>query len=132
MTTSRRSLTLVALLFAGMLAGCAGATTQSPDGRGKSTIVTQTELATTNSDNLYDALAKLRPQWLTSRGAVSVTDPEQSAVNVYSSGTLMGKVDYLRQVRLLDVTEVRYWDAGQASARFGMGNPRGVIELVRK
>ena len=25
-----------------------------------------------------------------------------------------------------------YWDAGQASARFGMGHPRGVIEIVRQ
>jgi hypothetical protein len=53
-------------------------------------------------------------------------------VDVYMNGTLLGKADYLRQVRLLDVSEVRYWDAGQASARFGMGHPRGVLEIIRK
>ena len=33
---------------------------------------------------------------------------------------------------LLDVTEVRYWDAGRAFAHFGMGHPRGVIEILRR
>jgi hypothetical protein len=35
-------------------------------------------------------------------------------------------------MRVIDVTEVRYWTAGQASARFGMGHPRGVIEITRR
>ena len=33
------------------------------------------------------------------------------------NGTLLGKADYLREMRLLDASEVRYWDAGSASAR---------------
>jgi hypothetical protein len=61
-----------------------------------------------------------------------VTDPTPTAVDVYMNGSMLGKADYLRQVRLLDVTEVKYWDAGSASARFGMGHPRGVIEITRK
>jgi hypothetical protein len=48
------------------------------------------------------------------------------------NGNFLGGADYLRQVHSLDVSEVRYWDAGQASARFGMGHPRGVIELIRQ
>jgi hypothetical protein len=47
------------------------------------------------------------------------------------NGSMLGKGDYLKQVSLLDVSEVRYWDAAQASARFGMGHPRGVIEIIR-
>jgi hypothetical protein len=54
-----------------------------------------------------------------------------TSVDVYMNGTHLGNADYLRQMRVLDVSEVRYWDAGQASARFGMGHPRGVIELTR-
>lgn len=48
------------------------------------------------------------------------------------NGTLLGKADYLREVRVIDATEVRYFDAGSASARFGMGHPRGVIEITRR
>jgi hypothetical protein len=92
--------------------------------------VTQDELAATNSGNLYDAIAKLRPEWLTSRGPTSVTDPTPTAVDVYMNGILLGNVDHLREVRVLDVSQVRYWPAGEAAARFGMGHPRGVIELM--
>jgi hypothetical protein len=94
--------------------------------------LTRTQLASANSDNLFDAIAKLRPEWLSSRGPTSVTDATPTSVSVFMNGNMLGKADYLKQVALLDVTEVRYWDSGQASARFGMGHPRGVIEIIRR
>jgi len=45
---------------------------------------------------------------------------------------MLGSADDLREMRVLDVTEVRYRESGPASARFGMGHPRGVIEVIRK
>ena len=113
-------------------AGCASATTQGQSGRGNGMQLTRSELAAANTDNLYDAIAKLRPEWLASRGPTSVTNASPTLVDVYMDGTFLGKTDYLHGVRLLDVTSVRYWDAGQASARFGMGHPRGVLEITRK
>ena len=118
------------LLIATLLTACSSATRQPGELRGRGTTVTQDELAATNSGNLYDAIAKLRPEWLTSRGPTSVTDPTPTAVDVYMNGILLGNVDHLRQVRVLDVSQVRYWPAGEAAARFGMGHPRGVIELM--
>jgi hypothetical protein len=115
-----------------VLAGCASANTQGRSERGNGNLLTQQQLAATNSDNLYDAIAKLRPEWLSSRGPLSVSDPTPSAVSVFMNGNLLGKADYLREMRLLDASEVRYWDAGSASVRFGMGHPRGVIEITRK
>jgi hypothetical protein len=128
----KRLMAVIALATTCALAGCASAATHSSGSHGRSTQLTQDELASTNSDNLYDALVKLRPEWLSSRGPSSVTDATPTSVDVFMNNTLLGKADYLHQVRLLDVSAVRYWDAGQASARFGMGHPRGVIELTRK
>jgi len=132
MIASTRSLILAALPCTCMLAGCAGATTQSGSGTARSTTLTHDELAKTNSNNLYDAIKKLRPEWLTSRGPTSVTDATPSTVDVYMNGSELGGIDYLREVSTLDVSTVRYWDPGQASARFGMGHPSGVIELIRE
>jgi hypothetical protein len=129
--TALRQLTRAAIAATWLLAGCAAATTTS-SARGNGMQLTQSELAAANSDNLYDAIAKLHPEWLSSRGATSVTDSSPTGVDVYMNGSFLGKADYMRDVRLLDVTSVRYWDAGQASARFGMGHPRGVIEITRK
>jgi hypothetical protein len=131
MRPRHRSVAVLALGLAMTLGGCASGGAARPRS-GAGVILTREQLAGANSDNLYDAIVKLRPEWLTSRGPTSVTDATPTAVDVYMNGSMLGKADYLREVGLLDVTEVRYWDAGQASARFGMGHPRGVIEITRK
>jgi hypothetical protein len=122
---------LSALLLGCIVAGCAGRAHSSSDGA-RSMSLTQEELAATNSGSLFDAIEKLRPEWLTSRGPTSVTDATPTSPHVYMNGSFLGDVDYLRQVQWTDVSAVRYWEAGPASARFGMGHPRGVIELIRK
>jgi hypothetical protein len=131
-----RTMTLIGVVAGCLACACAPATkatqTQPAPDRGNGTVLTQAQLSATNSDNLYDAIAKLHPDWLSSRGPSSVTDPTPTMASVFMNGTMLGKTDYLRDMRVLDVTEVRYWDAGKAAARFGMGHPRGVIEITRK
>lgn len=131
MSTNSRSLMLFVLLLGCMLAGCASRANSSRNGA-SSRSLTQAELAATNSGSLYDAIEKLRPEWLTSRGPTSASDATPASAHVYMNGSFLGDVDYLRQVQWTDVSTVRYWEAGPASARFGMGHPRGVIELIRK
>lgn len=127
-----RAFMLLFATTASLLVGCARAATQGRSSPGNGTTLTQAELARTNAGNLYDAIAKLQPQWLESRGATSVTDATPTGVDVYMNGTFLGKADYLRDVRLQDVSSIKYWDAGQAAARFGMGHPRGVLEIIRE
>jgi len=99
-------------------------------GGGRRDVVTHEQLAATNSTDLYRALEKLRPEWLTSRGPTSIANAEPSQASVYMNGQHLGTVDYLREIRVSDVQSVRYWAAGPAAARFGMGHPRGVIEVI--
>src|SRR5262249_23571353 len=112
--------------------GCARTSAQAHGDRGSSNTLTAEQLATTNSETLYDAINRLRPSWLSSRGPTSVTNSTPTEVSVFMAGSYLGKAAALRDLRILDVSEIRYWDAATASARFGMGHPRGVIELVRK
>lgn len=116
----------------GLFLACASTTAQTGTTRGPRNVLTQEQLVTTNKTSLYEAIERLRPEWLSSRGPASATNLEPAVASVYMNGTMLGKAEYLREMRVLDVTEVRYWDAGQASARFGMGHPRGVIEILRK
>jgi hypothetical protein len=123
---------LFLMLFTAVSAsGCVSARPQGPEGSSGGNRLTRTQLSSASSDNLYDAINKLRPEWLSSRGPTSVTDATPTSVSVFMNGNMLGKGDILKQVSLLDVTEVRYWEASQASARFGMGHPRGVIEIIR-
>src|SRR5215467_6973092 len=96
-----RRLSRVSIAAAWLLTGCAAATATSV--RGNGTQLTQSQLAAANADNLYDAIVKLHPEWLSSRGATSVTDSSPTGVDIYMNGTLLGKADYMRGVRLLDV-----------------------------
>lgn len=120
------------LLVVGLLSACAGTSTTAGARRNNSNVLTAEQLSGTNSSNLFDAITKLRPEWLTTRGPSSVTDPTPTLASVYMGGSNLGKIDALRQVGILDVSEVRFWEAARASARFGQGHPRGVIELIRK
>ena len=119
---------IAALVLATAQAGCAmrPATGTAAD-RNR---VSGEDLAATNSQMVYDALQLLKPEWMTGRGPISLTDAAEARPNVYMNGTRMGDLDYLREVYVSDVAEVRYWPSGEAGARFGMGNPRGVIEIV--
>jgi hypothetical protein len=125
---------LVGAAFLCLLGACtvpAGTSQATPAGQSRS-VLTHAQLAATNSDNLFDAINKLHSEWLSTRGPTSVTDSSPTSVSIFMGGTMLGKAEALREVPVIDVAEVRYWDAGQAAARFGMGHPRGVIEITRK
>lgn len=102
----------------------------SPAGEFERNRVGREELVSTNARMAYEALERVRPSWMTSRGPVSITDATEARPNVYMNGARLGDLDYLKEVYVSDVEELRYWTAGEAGARFGMGNPRGVIEIV--
>ena len=120
------------LMLAFVIAGCSSKATPMAGSRAEANLLTQQQLVSSNADNLYDALEKLRPEWLRSRGPVSMTNAEPSRASIFMNGQLMGKPDFLRDVNIIDITEVRYWPAGPAAAKFGMGHPRGVIEITRR
>jgi len=118
-----------------VLVGAAGACASGQGGGGTSNrnLVTGEELTATNARTVYEALERVRPNWLSSRGPASignVRDAGEAVANVYIEGSRMGDVEYLKQVYVSDVHEIRFWTAGEAGARFGMGNPRGVIEII--
>ena len=128
--TILRALFLVALASTAVTA-CASATKQTTSQPSSRNRLTREQLASANTANLYDAISKVRPEWLSSRGPTSVTNSTPTSVDVFMNGSMLGKAEFLKEIGVIDVTEVRYWDAASASARFGMGHPRGVIEVSR-
>ncbi len=128
--TIARALLVLALTTTGTF-GCASAAKQGATSNSGRNQLTRAQLGAANSSNLYEAISKLRPEWLTSRGPTSVTNSTPTSVDVFMNGSMLGNADYLKELGVLDVSEVRYWDAASASARFGMGHPRGVIEITR-
>ena len=90
--------------------------------------ITAEEIATTPANNVYDAVQRLRPQWLTStriRGGA----PGEELV-VYLDGNRYGNLASLRQISVGGVQEVRYYNASEATNRFGTGHTGGAILVM--
>ena len=120
----------VIVAISGASTGCASSGTAAGSPGSTSNVLTREQLASTNAITVYDGIATLRPNWLTSRGPSSINDPTPTTASVYMNGSEVGDIDSLKGIRIADVTAVRYWDAGQATSRFGVGHPRGVLEVM--
>ena len=116
-----------------LVCACAKSGTQpGAEPRGDRNLLTKEQLNASNQTDVYSAVERLRPEWLTSRGPTSVTDATPTVASVYMNGQLMGRAEFLRDLRIMDVTEIRFFAPGPAAAKFGMGHPRGVIEVTRR
>ncbi|HUF68895.1 MAG TPA: TonB-dependent receptor plug domain-containing protein [Longimicrobiales bacterium] len=122
----------IVALVAGSGAACASRTGGTTASAARN-LVSQEELAETNARYVYQALERVRPSWLSSRGPAgmsNVRETSEAVASVYINGSRMGDIEFLRQYAVRDAQEVRFYEPGEASARFGMGNPRGVIEVI--
>ena len=102
-----------------LLAGCAAAgdPATAPGeavARGSRTEITREEIAASGATNLYDAVQRLRPQWLRG-GAVTNWQGGGGGVVVYQNNTPMGGLDALRQMTPGYAARLRYLDGPTAS-----------------
>jgi hypothetical protein len=97
-------------------------------------IISDAEIQSIPSANLYDLISKLRPNFLRSRGAVSLSSGTQASefATVYMDGRPYGDITSLRSIVSTQVSEVRYYDSSNAASRFGTINGNGVIEVIIK
>lgn len=81
--------------------------------------------------NAYEVVECLRPNWLTSRGPTSVRDPRPQYADVFVDGISTGSgPEYLTQIHISQVLEIRFYRPSEAGARYGMNHPRGVIDVI--
>lgn len=115
------------LCVALLVAACG---TRMGTGNRSSDTLTRQQMIDAGATTVYDAVQKLQPSWFTTRGPRSLTDETPTVASVFVNGSNVGDISYLRNLRPDNVDHLRYWDVGEAGARFGMGHQRGVIEVV--
>lgn len=122
-----RARRLAALAAFGLAAanGCASAGANTTP-RAQRNIVTVEELAQAGDVSLYEALQRLRPQFLRGRTATA-TAAEVIPVTVYIGDLRMEGVEHLREVMVRTVKQVQYLEPQQANARFGGNNASGAL-----
>lgn len=117
------------LLLAGVLLLCACGTTTSstdrPAPRPDRNLISQAEIEASAKDNAYDLVHYLRPLWLRKRGHDGFTTPGD--VVVYMDYMRLGGPEALRQIHLVEISTIRWFDASEATRQWGRGHGYGAI-----
>jgi hypothetical protein len=94
------------------------------------------EIADAHADanTVYDAVARLRPNWLAAHGVTSSTmSTTTEYASVFVDGQFYGDLNTLRNLQAYHVADIRYYDITQAGARYGIrGGSSGVIDVRTK
>jgi hypothetical protein len=130
-----RCMTLgVALLLTGCASGSANPI-RAPQMRNQQAMDRE-EIRGTQYTNMYDVINSLRGNWLRVKGPDSFGKPTR--LQIYLDGQRLSNVDdstspfgeELRTLNPVNIESVRYFDAVQASARWGAGHGSGAIALI--
>lgn len=118
----------------GCASGGSGAPGASP-ARRTAGLLTAEEIASTHADitTAYDAVARLRPNWLAPHGAMTSNSTVSNYSTVFVDGQLQGDITALKNIPGYQVAEIRYYDVTQAGAMFGVrAGTTGAIEVSMK
>jgi hypothetical protein len=92
------------------------------------------EIRAANADlgSVYDAISRLRPNWLT-RGTTSFDPPKTEFPVVFVEGVRHGELETLRNISADHIAAARFYSATEAGPRFGLqAGLSGVIEISIK
>jgi hypothetical protein len=121
----------VSLVLAPATYGCASAPPEMSM-RTKSTsaaLLTGEEIRRNHIDNAYDAVRRLRPTFLSTRGPTSVIGAPRHDIVVIVNGLVYGGVEELRSLRSNEIAWMRRLSAAEAYIKIGHPAPSGGIEL---
>lgn len=138
---------LTTLLALALAAGCASATGGAGARTVDRNVITSDEIRGSSANNAYDVVSHLRPQFLrghgtivtggmTSRNDAGSTQAGQLAgtvqIAVYLDDTAIGTVDALKQIEVSSIEEIRYYNASDATTKWGTGNSAGAIQVITR
>jgi hypothetical protein len=117
--------TLIVALAMVSQAACSAATTGSV---GSGDRISRQQLEALDVASTYDAIQRLRPTWLQTRGATSVSGGV-AVPRVHINDSRTGTLDDLRSLPSTAVEAMQFYNAADATTLFGTGYPGGLIEV---
>jgi hypothetical protein len=112
-------------------AGGAGSSAPPPDRN----LLTEDDIASISVSSAYDAVERLRPMFLKTRGRSTINaDRSQYAeyASVFVDGQFYGELPSLRNVVASQVREIRYLSGPDAVTKYGMRYGNGAIDVRMK
>lgn len=105
---------VLVLLAAGLAVGCASGPGTGVSSASNPNHISLEDMQAASVSNAFDAVQRLRPRWLQSRGARSTQGQTQIVVAV--NGTYFGDLDSLRQFSIDELDGLSYLDSGTAAS----------------
>ncbi len=112
-----------------VIAGCTHSTSNDPES--PPDTITADQIAESHASTAYDAIVKLRANFLSNRGKTTILGSASALPVVYVDGMLFGGLNELRNIPAFQVNTIRLYRAWEAG-KFGSDKTGGVIEIVTK
>jgi hypothetical protein len=134
---NKRLCTLALLVVAAMACASGSSSTGDPNSSTASSrnsdVITAEELAdpAVASGDAYEAVQRLRPRFLMTRGAVSARNASAGSVHISVDGGPLLTVDNLSRLRPSQIAEIRYLNSSDAAQRFGTNAGSGGVIMVK-
>jgi hypothetical protein len=125
-----RAIPLIALALATACSSTPKASNTAGHAPSDRNVITESEIMSLPSVSLYDLIQKTRPDFLRSRGKSSFSNTDTEYPVVFVDGRMYGDMSSLRTLVSSQVSMVRYYDALNAQAKFGVIKASGVIEVT--
>lgn len=97
-----------------------------------SSVISEQEIDASGASTAYDAVKKLRANFLSYRGETSLRNNSSTEPVVYVDGQAFGNVAALKQLSAGQVAEIRLYRSWEATTKFGLGNMAGVIAVITR
>jgi outer membrane cobalamin receptor len=114
------------------LAACASSKQNYEERPGWPQVITEGEIAESRATTAYDAILKLRGNFLSNRGKTTVLGKTSPLPVVYLDGVQYGEIATLRNIPAPQIASIKLYRMAEASHKFGRDKTGGVIEVLTK
>jgi hypothetical protein len=114
-----------------VLLGCASSGAH-PRGSYDANLITEDEIVASHSTTAYEAIHKLRANFLSQRGLTSFYNTSSPMPTVYLDGQRFGEISILQTIPAEVVATIRLFRAWEATTRYGTNNMGGVIAITTR
>lgn len=98
-----------------------------------SSLITEEEIDASRAANAFEAIQKLRPNFLSNRGETSLNKNRSTPYpTVYLDDQEYGPINTLRSIPASQVSSIRLLRAWEATTKYGTGNMGGVIAITTR
>jgi outer membrane receptor for ferrienterochelin and colicin len=119
------------MLFVLGLAAC-GRVRPDPMQEMRRELITAEEIEASNARDAYDAIKKLRANFLSYRGRTSLNNTSSAEPIVYVDDQLYGPLSSLRTIPAGQIEAIRLYRAWEATSKYGTGLMGGVIAVYTR